>query len=70
MLPKNTPPATVERIRASVLDVLRLPEVREQMYTLGAEPGPAEREDVLGNMRKDVEYWKRVVQVTGIQAND
>ena len=61
---------TVERIRTSILNVLKIPEVREQMYAMGAEPGPAEREDVAGNMRKDIEYWKHVVQVTGIQAND
>jgi len=68
MLPKGTPPATVEKIRTSVLNVLKDPQVQEQMYAMGAEPGPSEREDVAGNMRADVEYWKRVVQITGITA--
>jgi tripartite-type tricarboxylate transporter receptor subunit TctC len=70
MLPKGTPPATVERIRSSVLNVLKSPEVQQQLYAMGAEPAKAEREDVAGNMRADVEYWKRVVQLTGIKAPD
>jgi len=68
MLPKGTPPATVERIRASVLNVLKSPEVREQLLSMGIDPAPAEREDVAANMRADIEYWKRVVQATGIKA--
>ncbi|RYY99229.1 MAG: tripartite tricarboxylate transporter substrate binding protein, partial [Comamonadaceae bacterium] len=58
MLPKGTPPATVERIRTSILNVLKAPEVQDQMYAMGIEPGPTEREDVLGNMRTDIDYWK------------
>jgi len=65
MLPKGTPPATVERIRASVLDVLKSPELQEQLYAMGIEPAPPVREDVAANMRADVDYWKRVVEITG-----
>ena len=68
MLPKGTPPATVERIRVSILNVLKSPEIQEQLISMGIEPAPAEREDVAGNMRADIEYWKRVVQATGIKA--
>lgn len=68
MLPKGTPAATVERIRTSVFNVLKSPEVQEQMLSMGLDPAPAEREDVTGNMRADIEYWKRVVQITGIKA--
>ena len=70
MLPKGTPTATVDKIRASILNVLKDPHVQEQMYAMGIEPGPAEREDLVGNMRADVDYWKRVVQITGIQATN
>lgn len=68
MLPKGTPAATVDRIRTSVLDVLRSPEVQEQMYAMGIEPGATEREDLAAAMRADVDYWKHVVQATGIRA--
>lgn len=69
MLPKGTPPAIVERIRTSVLNVLKSPEVQEQMYAMGIEPAGSEREDLVAAMRADVEYWKNVVQITGIRAD-
>jgi hypothetical protein len=37
---------------------------------MGIDPAPSEREDVAASMGADVEYWKRVVSITGIQAND
>ena len=40
------------------------------MYAIGLEPTSGEREDVAANMRKEIEYWKRVVQTTGIKAGD
>ncbi len=70
LLPKGTPAATVERIRTSVLNVLKSPEVQQQLVAMGIDPAPPEREDVAASMRADVEYWKRVVAITGIQAND
>jgi tripartite-type tricarboxylate transporter receptor subunit TctC len=70
LLPAATPRATVDRIRTSVLNVLKSPEVQEQMISMGIEPAPAEREDVAASMRADVEYWKNVVQITGIKAED
>jgi tripartite-type tricarboxylate transporter receptor subunit TctC len=69
MLPKGTPSATVDRIRTSILNVLKSQEVQDQMLSMGIDPAPAEREDVAGNMRADIEYWKRVVQITGIKAD-
>jgi tripartite-type tricarboxylate transporter receptor subunit TctC len=70
MLPKGTPAATVEKIRTSVLNVLKDPQVQEQMYAMGIEPAAPEREDLAANMRADIDYWKHVVQVTGIKASD
>ncbi|MBI5277660.1 MAG: tripartite tricarboxylate transporter substrate binding protein [Burkholderiales bacterium] len=69
MLPKGTPSATVERIRTSILNVLKSLEVQEQLLSMGIDPASSEREDVAGNMRADIDYWKRVVQATGIKAD-
>jgi tripartite-type tricarboxylate transporter receptor subunit TctC len=68
-LPAGTPPATVEKIRASVYKVLKSPEVQQQMLAMGIEPASGEREDAVAGMKADVEYWKRVVQITGIKAD-
>ena len=40
------------------------------MTSMGLEPALGEREDVAANMRADIEYWRRVIQLTGIKAND
>jgi tripartite-type tricarboxylate transporter receptor subunit TctC len=68
LVPKGTPAATVERIRTSVLNVLRSPEVQDRMYAMGIEPASSEGEDVAANMRADIDYWKNVVRITGIRA--
>jgi tripartite-type tricarboxylate transporter receptor subunit TctC len=69
MLPAGVAPATVEKIREAVLRVLKMPDVREKMIAIGMEPASGEREDVAGDMRKEIDYWTRVVQATGIKAD-
>lgn len=69
-LPAGVAPDTVEKIRAAVHRILKLPQVQEQFLAMGLEPASGEREDVTAAMRADLEYWKKVVQTTGIQATD
>ncbi len=68
LLPAGVAPATVDRIREDVLRVLKMPDVQQKMFAIGLEPAPGEREDVAADMRKEIAYWKRVVQLTGIKA--
>ena len=69
-LPAGVAPETVEKIRSAVHRILKLPQVQEQFLAMGLEPASGEREDVTAAMRADLEYWKKVVQATGIQATD
>jgi tripartite-type tricarboxylate transporter receptor subunit TctC len=68
MLPAGTPPDVVEKIRESVYRVLKMPDVKERMLAIGLEPTSGEREDVAADMKREIEYWKRTVQATGIKA--
>lgn len=68
LLSAGVAPQTVEKIREAVLRVLKMPDVREKMYAIGLEPTSGERENVAADMAKEIEYWKRVVQATGITA--
>jgi tripartite-type tricarboxylate transporter receptor subunit TctC len=70
LLPAGVAPGTVDKIREAVLRLLKTPDVQQKMLAIGLEPASGEREDVAGDMRKEVEYWKRVVQATGIKAGD
>lgn len=67
LLPAGTPAPTVDRIRDSVLRLLKTPEIQQRMVAIGLEPSGGEREDVAGDMRKEIDYWRRVVQATGIK---
>ncbi|RYX93426.1 MAG: tripartite tricarboxylate transporter substrate binding protein [Comamonadaceae bacterium] len=68
MLPAGVAPETVEKIRESVLRVLKTPDIQQKMLAIGLEPAPGEREDVAGDMKREIEYWKKTVQATGIKA--
>ena len=69
MLPAGVAPETVEKIREATLRVLRMPEVQQKMLSIGLEPAPGDpREDVAGDMRREIEYWKKTAQATGIKA--
>lgn len=70
MLPAGVAPDTVEKIREAVHRVLKLPDVQQKMVAIGLEPASGEREDVAADMRREIEYWKRAVQATGIKAGD
>jgi tripartite-type tricarboxylate transporter receptor subunit TctC len=70
MLPAGVAPDTVEKIREAVHRVLKMPDVQQKMFAIGLEPASGEREDVAADMRREIEYWKRAVQATGIKAAD
>lgn len=70
MLPAGVAPETVEKMRAAILRIQKLPEVQEQFTAMGLEPATGEREDVTAAMKADIEYWRRVVALTGITASD
>lgn len=68
-LPAGAKPETLAKIRAAVYRALKSPELQQQMLAMGIEPASGEPEDALAGMKADVEYWKRVVKITGIRAN-
>lgn len=70
MLPAGVPPETVEKIRAAVQRIQKLPEVQKEMVSMGLEPASGDREEVTANMRADLVYWRRVISLTGITASD
>lgn len=66
--PAGTPPETVDKINRDLQRVLREPEVKERMASLGAEPfvmSPAEFDRF---MRAEMEDAARVVKAGGIKA--
>ena len=69
MAPAGTPPAVIGRLQSLVAVALALPDVREQLAGLGAQPvgnSPAEFATVL---RNDIARYVRVAKEAGIEAN-
>ena len=58
----------MRRLAAEVTDILRLPELRDRMLALGAEPAGGTPEELEAFARAEFEKWRRVVRETGTTA--
>lgn len=56
------------RLQAETANVLRLPEVRERLATLGAEPVGSTQEQFAAFMRAEDARWGRVIREKGIRS--
>jgi tripartite-type tricarboxylate transporter receptor subunit TctC len=66
LAPAGTPPAIVERLNHEFIRALQLPEVREKIVGLGAEPAgssPAQFADEISSLMKQ---WPPIVESAGI----
>jgi len=64
--PPKLAPSIARRINDEVNAVLKLPEVRERLVTLGFDPRGGSANDFAAYVRSEVEKWGRVIKVTGI----
>lgn len=65
----GTPRPIVDRLNAEVLRILALPDVREKLDAMGAEPAPTTPDELRGILRKDAERWGRIIKSTGMKAD-
>ncbi|MDB5954090.1 tripartite tricarboxylate transporter substrate binding protein [Ramlibacter sp.] len=66
---KGTPPAIVARLQTEVARILRLPEVRQQMAALGAEPIGNTPEEFSAFLKTETARWGKVIKEKGIRAD-
>ena len=66
--PAGTPPAVIAKMNSEINSLLALPEVKESMEKMGADPagGKPEKLDVL--VRSELETWSQVVKKSNIAA--
>jgi tripartite-type tricarboxylate transporter receptor subunit TctC len=64
----GTPPEIVARLQAEVGRVLRLPDVRERLAALGAEPVGSTPEEFGAFVRAENARWGRVIREKGIRS--
>lgn len=65
--PRGTDPAIIARLNQAVGEVLRQPELRERLASLGIEPVDAPPEALAARLRSDAARWAPLIQRIGMQ---
>ena len=68
LVPRGTPPAVIERLRAATVSVMNSPELREQVMNQGAEPKTTTPAEFSRFIRAEYERIGRVVKAAGVTA--
>ena len=67
--PAGTPPTVVHKLNAEIERLLKLPDVRERMISMGFEPYRDSPEDFAKVVASDLQMWAKVVQISGAKAD-
>jgi len=68
-VPANTPREVVERLHAEFTRALALPDVKERMLALGAEPVGSRPDEFAAYIRAEGEKYARVIKASGAKAD-
>jgi tripartite-type tricarboxylate transporter receptor subunit TctC len=69
MAPAGTPREIVAKIQADVAKVLQIPEVRERLAGMGADPSGESPAQLAARIKEESERWGAVVRKAGIKAD-
>ena len=67
LAPRGTPREVVARIHSDVAEVLRMPEVRQKILDVGAEPGGHSPEEFSARIRSEIARFGKVVKAAGLK---
>jgi len=67
--PAGTPPAIVRRLNVEIVKILNLPDVKERLVGLGAEPVGNSSEEFSAMVRGEVVKWADVVKKSGAKVD-
>ena len=63
--PAGVPRPIVDRLAAETAAIIALPDVRERMLALGAEPGSGTPDDFAAYMKSEIVKWGKVIKESG-----
>ncbi len=67
LAPRGTPAAIVARLHGEVVKMVRDPEMKERLFSLGAEPIGNQPEEFRAYIRDEISKWTRVIKTVGIK---
>ncbi len=66
MVPAGTPPAVISRLHQAIARALAVPEVKERILALGADPVGSSPEEFGAFIKKEIATWSKVIKEVGI----
>lgn len=66
LAPAGTPKAIIAKLNAEIVRALELPEIRDRLVSMGAEPVGSSPEEFAEFLRVDIARWAKVVKDAGI----
>jgi tripartite-type tricarboxylate transporter receptor subunit TctC len=67
LAPAGTPPAIIDKLCTEVARVLELPDVKERLAGIGAEPIGSTPEEFASHIASETAKWSALVKEAGIQ---
>jgi len=67
--PAATPPAIVKRLNAEIVKIINMPDVKEKLIGLGAEPVGNTSEEFAALVKTEVVKWAEVVKKSGAKVD-
>lgn len=67
LAPAKTPKGLLARLNGEIARILQLPDIKERLLALGAEPAPTTPEGFDAHIRAEVAKFRKIVQDAGIK---
>jgi tripartite-type tricarboxylate transporter receptor subunit TctC len=69
LAPAGTPPAIIARLNSEIVNLLRRPEIREQIARTGSDPVGSSPEAFGAYIKSEIDKWAKVIKAANIQIN-